>query len=206
MCFSKVECFSTNTHAWRPPIVFAKQRRSRKPKLAATLRHCRTGGWWKRHSDSGWRRRRAGWWRSQSMEPYGMEVALAMLPLTLPDEHGRLALCDPVQGPMLDEALALAKPSKKKGSKRSRGERRCWLRGPSVRGRRLRLRGSCRRGWRSRVRPGSAGRPTSRANAKWSPQPARSAPLENFGLFGMRKLPFMVRVEGKKFSTQKPKL
>ena len=139
-------------------------------------------------------------------EPYGMEVALAMLPLTLPDEHGRLALCDPVQGPMLDEALALAKPSKKKGSKRSRGERRCWLRGPSVRGRRLRLRGSCRRGWRSRVRPGSAGRPTSRANAKWSPQPARSAPLENFGLFGMRKLPFMVRVEGKKFSTQKPKL
>ena len=49
-------------------------------------------------------------------------LALGMLPLTLPDEHGRLALRDPAQGPMLDEALALTKPSKKKGSKRTRGD------------------------------------------------------------------------------------
>jgi hypothetical protein len=55
-------------------------------------------------------------------EQYSMEFALGMLPLTLPDEHGRLALRDPAQGPMLDEALKLTQPSKKKGSKRSRGE------------------------------------------------------------------------------------
>ena len=55
-------------------------------------------------------------------EPYGMEMALGMLPLTLPDERGRLSLRDPAQGPMLDEALTLTKPSKKKGSKRTRGE------------------------------------------------------------------------------------
>lgn len=51
-----------------------------------------------------------------------MEFALGMLPLTLPDERGRLALRDPAQGPMLDEALKLTKPSEKKGSKRTRGE------------------------------------------------------------------------------------
>ena len=55
-------------------------------------------------------------------EQYSMEFALGMLPLTLPDEHGRLALRDPAQGPMLDEALKLTRPSKKKGSKRTRGE------------------------------------------------------------------------------------
>jgi hypothetical protein len=31
-------------------------------------------------------------------------------------------LCDPAQGLMLDEALKLTQPSKKKGSKRTRGE------------------------------------------------------------------------------------
>ena len=55
-------------------------------------------------------------------EQYSMEFALGMLPLTLPDERGRLALRDPAQGPMLDEALKLTQPSKKKGSKRTRGE------------------------------------------------------------------------------------
>ena len=54
-------------------------------------------------------------------EQYSMEFALGMLPLTLPDERGRLALRDSVQGPML-EALKLTQPSQKKGSKRSRGE------------------------------------------------------------------------------------
>ena len=31
---------------------------------------------------------------------YSMEFALGLLPLTLPDESGRLSLCDPAQGPM----------------------------------------------------------------------------------------------------------
>jgi hypothetical protein len=53
---------------------------------------------------------------------YSMEFALGLLPLTLPDEHGRLSLRDPAQGPMLDEALTLTKPSTKSGSKRTRGE------------------------------------------------------------------------------------
>jgi hypothetical protein len=51
-----------------------------------------------------------------------MEFALGLLPLTLPDERGRLSLRDPAQGPMLDEALTLTQPSKKRGSKRTRGE------------------------------------------------------------------------------------
>ena len=55
-------------------------------------------------------------------EQYSMEFALGLLPLTLPDESGRLFLRDPAQGPMLDEALTLTQPSKKKGSKRTRGE------------------------------------------------------------------------------------
>jgi hypothetical protein len=55
-------------------------------------------------------------------EQYSMEFALGLLPLTLPDESGRLSLRDPAQGPMLDEALALTQPSKKKGSTRTRGE------------------------------------------------------------------------------------
>ena len=55
-------------------------------------------------------------------EQYSMEFALALLPLTLPDESGRLTLSDPAQGPMLDEALTLTQPSKKCGSKRTRGE------------------------------------------------------------------------------------
>lgn len=55
-------------------------------------------------------------------EQYSMEFALGLLPLTLPDEHGRLSLCDPAQGPMLDEALKLTQPSGRSGSKRTRGE------------------------------------------------------------------------------------
>ena len=51
-----------------------------------------------------------------------MEFALGLLPLTLPDDAGRLSLRDPAQGPMLDEALTLTQPSKKAGSKRTRGE------------------------------------------------------------------------------------
>ena len=45
-----------------------------------------------------------------------------MLPLTLPDERGRLRLRDLAQGSMLDEALTLTQPSLKRGSKRTQGE------------------------------------------------------------------------------------
>ena len=45
-----------------------------------------------------------------------MEFALGLLPLTLPDDAGRLSLRDPAQGPMLDEALTLTQPSNKAGS------------------------------------------------------------------------------------------
>ena len=55
-------------------------------------------------------------------EQYNMEFALGLMPLTLPDARGRLSLRDPAQGPMLDEALSLTKPSQKRGSKRTRGE------------------------------------------------------------------------------------
>ena len=51
-----------------------------------------------------------------------MEFCLGLLALTLPDDTGRLRLRDPSQGPMLDEALKLTQPSKKRGTKRSRGE------------------------------------------------------------------------------------
>ena len=55
-------------------------------------------------------------------EKYCMDVALGLLPLTLPDERHRLLLRDPAQGPMLDEALKLTQPSAKRGSKRTKGE------------------------------------------------------------------------------------
>ena len=54
-------------------------------------------------------------------EQYSMDFVLGLLPLTLPDDGGRLSLCDPAQGPLLDEALKLTQPSKA-GSKRTRGE------------------------------------------------------------------------------------
>ena len=53
---------------------------------------------------------------------YPMDVALAWLPLTLPDENGCLLLQGQAQGPMLDEALKLTQPSSKAGPKRTRGE------------------------------------------------------------------------------------
>ena len=45
-----------------------------------------------------------------------------LIQLSNPDDSGQLSLCDPAQGPMLDEALTLTQPSKKAGSKRTRGE------------------------------------------------------------------------------------
>jgi len=62
-------------------------------------------------------------------EQYSMEFCLGLLALTLPDDTGRLRLRDPSQGPMLDEALKLTQPSKKRGKKR-----KCLLRGPSMLG------------------------------------------------------------------------
>ena len=55
-------------------------------------------------------------------QQYSMENVLGLLPLTLPDDSGRLRLRDPAQGPMLDEAQSLTQPSKKAGSKRTQGE------------------------------------------------------------------------------------
>ena len=56
-------------------------------------------------------------------QQYSLEHALALVYFELPDEKFRhYKLMDPSQGPRLDEALQLMKPSKKSGSKRTRGE------------------------------------------------------------------------------------
>ena len=53
---------------------------------------------------------------------YLLENALGLVELELPDGRGRYALRDTAQGPRLDAALQLTKPSMKPGSKRTRGE------------------------------------------------------------------------------------
>lgn len=53
--------------------------------------------------------------------PYSLENALGLVELALP-RRDRYDLLDPSQGPRLDAALQLTKPSEKHGSKRTKGE------------------------------------------------------------------------------------
>ena len=52
---------------------------------------------------------------------YSLETALALAPLEIPRRH-LYDLLDPTQGPRLDAALELTKPTEKPGSKRTKGE------------------------------------------------------------------------------------
>ena len=52
---------------------------------------------------------------------YSLENALALAPLEIPRRE-RYDLLDPTQGPRLDAALELTKPTEKPGSKRTKGE------------------------------------------------------------------------------------
>jgi len=53
--------------------------------------------------------------------PYSLENALGLVELALP-RRDRYDLLEPEQGPRLDAALQLTKPSEKHGSKRTQGE------------------------------------------------------------------------------------